>query len=294
METKAWWRPSDSLYSFIMQCAGRAEEGRKLERITAFNLEAPGIGEFDPIITAYSKNFSRGIYDIEVKIRPTFPKPEGGLAGLVAEGIKRFGGSAICFSVKRSKTDGRLDEKALTIRREKIVPYAPPVRYEIESNGIDKTEVLIFKRLLTIFGAHYTLEQDKIDVEKYAPAGRSPGWIGTAWMYACNCGLVPRINSVNPVGTKRIIIEHNSLAEIRKGSMIGPLKEDDIKGIEDYLSGLGRMPKGSLWTVSYEYAVPKKKKQKAPEKPVKNRIRIIGPEREREDTAERLLEALKK
>jgi len=56
MEIKAWWRPTETLYNFIMQCAGRAEEGKKLKRIYAFTYDC-GFG-----ITAYSNDFGKGIY----------------------------------------------------------------------------------------------------------------------------------------------------------------------------------------------------------------------------------------
>ena len=211
---------------------------------------------------------------VETSLRK-FPEPQDGLGGIVAEGIERFGGSTIDFSVKKNE-DTLFRDGPLRIKRKRIVPFASPVTYLVESRGIDIKDVANFRRLLTIFGVYNTLDSGMINVEKYAFSGRTPGWMGAAYIFACNCGLVPRINSANAFDTKRICLAHKSRAAIEKRSRLGPLKEEDTSHIEQYMSRLAKIPKGSLWAVWYGYA------ENTPEKASVNKIKIINPEKGRD------------
>lgn len=112
METKKWWRPTDTMYNFIMQCAKTNENGAKPYSMEGKLADADVSASFH----ANSRNFANGrLWEIDFSLN-SWQMPRN-LERLVVDGVKEFGGSRIVLGSAEKKCGVEIYETISVVKK---------------------------------------------------------------------------------------------------------------------------------------------------------------------------------
>lgn len=236
MEIKQWWRPSDTLYNFIMQCAKRNKDGKLPLSIQGKLDDCDVHAGFH----ANSRNFEKErLWELDFNLYSR-EKPRN-LEGLVITGVKAFGGSKICMASAKTKDGVEIYETLAEIKRG-IVGF--PWIYSVEKTDFNPQHKSKITKLKL---------SNKVDLRKAAEVMQGMMDTGErAHIYA----------DKNDTDSQIIIYANDNknrmphgifMRKSRAGIFSDFLNKEDIQEFDETAANTGYNFKGKEWNVELFY-----------------------------------------
>lgn len=129
METKKWWRPTDTMYNFIMRCAKNDENGAKPYSMEGKLADTDVSASFH----ANSRNFNKGrLWEFDFSLN-SWQMPRN-LERLVVDGVKEFGGSRIVMVSAETREGAEIYE---TISEVKKIAFGLLWKYNVTTKHLN-------------------------------------------------------------------------------------------------------------------------------------------------------------
>lgn len=235
-ETKQWWRQSDTMYNFIMQCAKNDENGAKPYCVCGKLADIDVSASFH----ANSRNFGNGrMWEVDFSLY-SMKKPRN-LEELIVKGVNAFGGSKICMASAEKRGGVEISESIAEVKRW-VLGF--PWVYTAEIRNFEPPHTIKHSKIML---------SNKLDLKKAAEAMQGMMEKGQrAHIYADNGGVDSQViiyanenNNPRPHGI--------FMRKSRAGRFSDLLTADDVFKFDETASRTGYNFKGKEWNVELSY-----------------------------------------